>query len=81
MDNILDTYLAGEAAFVASVIESDCRERARTQLVQDAEEARLRRQIAEDNARAALLEMTMDELERFRVWLRERGNGWSVSDE
>ena len=76
MDDILGIWLAHEADVVASVVESARSERAHTRLLQDAETAQLRRQIAEDRARAEFLEMTVEELARFRAWLRERGKGW-----
>ena len=76
MDDTLDIWLAHEADVVASVVESARSERAHTRLLQDAETAQLRRQIAEDTARAEFLELTLDELAQFRAWLRERGANW-----
>jgi len=76
MDDILGIWNAHEADVITSVVRSARNEREHTRLLQDAETARLQRQIAEDRARTEFLEMTVDELARFRAWLRERGETW-----
>jgi len=76
MDDILGIWNAHEADFIASVVRSARSDREYAQLTQDAETARLQRQIVEDRARAEFLKLTLDELAQFRAWLRERGEGW-----
>jgi hypothetical protein len=74
--SILDAWFAHEDSIIVSVIESTHSEREYSQLLRDAETAQLRRQIAEDTARAEFLEMTVEELAQFRAWLRDRGANW-----
>lgn len=76
MVSILDAWHAHLADVVASTIQSARKEREYVQLLQDAETARLQRQIEEDRARAEFLQLTREELARFRAWLRERSEDW-----
>ena len=76
MDDILSIWNAYQADVVTSVVESAHSEREYSRLLQDAETARLQRQIVEDRARTEFLQMTLDELARFRAWLRDRGANW-----
>ena len=68
--------MTSEGVTVLEKVESSRNEREYLQLTQEAETARLQRQIVEDRARTEFLQLTREELAQFRAWLRERGEGW-----